>query len=156
MKVLFSLIMGMVIVSGAVSAQKTDLPKVFTLGEQEQAYEKLTQEYSQSLLEACDLNIETAFQRWLEMMQEMEKYAAKINFDIKGVKLWMHVFWSETGKIDHIGYLLRSDSKNINAAELNAFLSSFMGRYTFPVSSGKKYNHYTGATFPTFIERLSD
>lgn len=156
MKVLFSLLMGMVIVSGAVSAQKTDLPKVFTLGENEQAYEKLTQDYGQSLLEACDLNIETAFQRWLEMMQEMEKYAAKINFDIKGAKLWMHVFWSESGKIDHIGYLLRSDSKNINQAELSAFLSSFMGRYTFPVSSGKKYNHYTGATFPTFIERLND
>lgn len=157
MKWLLTLVLCVAFTSGALMAQTaTELPKVFMLGESEQAYEELTQTYNQSLLEACDLNVETAFEKWLDMMKEMEKYAEKINFDIKGVRLWLHVFWSENGKIEHIGYLLRADSRNVNPTEIKAFLSSFMGRYTFPVTSTKKYNHYTGASFPTFIEKVNE
>ncbi len=132
------------------------MPKVFLMGENEKGYEKLTQDYSQSLLEVCDNNMETAFGKWLDMVKDMEQYAQKIRFDLKGVKLRLHVFWAPDGKVDHIGYLLRSDSRNINTAELSAFLSSFMNRYKLNQTSDKKFSHYTGATFPTFVEKLSE
>lgn len=146
----------MVILFGAQTMAQEAMPKVFLMGENEKGYEQLTQDYAQSLLEVCDNNMEMAFENWLEMVKEMEQYAQKIKFDLKGVKLRLHVFWSPEGKIDHMGYLLRSDSRNINTAELSAFLSSFINRYKFAKTSDKKFSHYTGATFPTFVEKYSE
>ena len=139
-----------------LQAQVQELPKVFLLGEHEQPYEVATQTYSKTLLEVCNDNMQEAFHHWISMANEMDNFAEKINFDLKGVKVWMHVFWNEQGKIDHIGYFLRPDSRNIKTNELSAFFMAFMGRYnTFPVKGDRKFSHYTGATFPTFVERFS-
>ncbi len=139
-----------------LQAQEANIPKVFTLGQSEKAYESLNQSYSKTLLEASSGDIKMAFDQWLLMMKEMDVYAERINFDLNGVKLWLHVFWGANGKIDHMGYLLRSDSRNIKDAELKAFFSSFMNRYTFPIKSDKPFNHYTGATFPTFSVKVNN
>ncbi|MEZ5042701.1 MAG: hypothetical protein R2828_22600 [Saprospiraceae bacterium] len=139
-----------------LQGQESNIPKVFTLGESEQAYESLNQAYSKTLLEATNGDIKTAFDQWLNMMKEMDRYAEDINYDLNGAKIWLHVFWAANGKIDHIGYLLRSDSKNINEDELKAFFSSFMNRYTFPIKADKPFNHYTGATFPTFSVKVTN
>jgi hypothetical protein len=154
MKLIYSLF-AFLLLTGSAIAQEASAPKVFILGEHENSYEQLNQAYSQTLLEASDNNIQQAFDHWLGMMEEMDKYAEKIKFDLKGIRLWLHVFWAEDGTIDHIGYLLRPDSRNASQAELNAFFSTFMKKYRFPVKSGKKFNHYTGATFPTFIQRAN-
>ncbi|KAA3637051.1 MAG: hypothetical protein DWQ02_07305 [Bacteroidetes bacterium] len=154
MKLIYSLF-AFLMLAGVSYGQETTAPKVFVLGEQEKSYEQLNQAYSQTLLEASDNNIQEAFNQWVSMMEAMDKYAEKIKFDLKGVRVWLHVFWSQDGTIDHIGYLLRPDSRNANPAELNAFFSTFMKKYKFPVKSEKKFNHYTGATFPTFIQRAN-
>ncbi len=154
MKLIYSLF-AFLMLAGVSFGQETTTPKVFVLGEQEKSYEYLNQTYSQTLLEASDNNIQEAFNQWVNMMEAMDKYAEKIKFDLKGVRVWLHVFWAEDGTIDHIGYLLRPDSRNANPAELNAFFSTFMKKYKFPVKSEKKFNHYTGATFPTFIQRAN-
>lgn len=152
---LFLLLTG--VFTAMVKAQPgSELPAVFVLGEEEQAYEQLTKDYSQSLLTTCNYDMQVAFEKWLEMMQEMEAYADKINFDLKGVSVWFHVFWNTDGHIDHIGFLLRPNSRNVPKAELAAFLTTFMRRYTFPVTSSQKFSHYTGATFPTFSQRIGD
>ncbi|MBL7793494.1 MAG: hypothetical protein JNK77_14285 [Saprospiraceae bacterium] len=153
MKMFLTFVCTAIIAANVASAQTTDMPKVFVMGENEKGYEQLTQTYGQSLLEAAGNDFEKAFGTWLEMMVEMDNYSKKINFDIKGVKIWMHVFWGEDGKVNHIGYLLRPDSRNINTLELNAFFSSFIGRYKFPITSEKKFSHYTAANFPTLGER---
>jgi hypothetical protein len=140
--------------SSVLSAQESALPKVFILGEEEQVYEALTREYEETLLGACDGNMELAVEKWLGMMKEMESYAKKIRFELKGIKLWIHVFWDTDGSLKHIGFRLRPDSRNVRPEELGAFLSSFMNRYKFPVAHEKKYAHYVGATFPTFLERV--
>lgn len=77
----------------------------------------------------------------------------KINFDVKGVKVRLHVFWDADGAIDHIGYVMRTNSRNVRAEEFSALLSTFSRQYTFPVTSKQKFSHYTIATFPTFIEK---
>jgi hypothetical protein len=152
MKLLLSIFSMMFFTWGSLWGQDSAQPKVFILGEDEALYERLTQTYNQPLLEACHNDVQVAFEQWLNMMQEIDDYAERIRFDIKGVKVWMHVFWNSQGAIDHIGYLLRPDSRNISTAELSAFLSSFMNRYTFPQTSDRKFSHYTGATFPTFTQ----
>lgn len=139
-----------------IRAQVQELPKVFLLGEYEKPYEVATQTYSRTLLEVCNDDMQQAFGHWIEMAKEMDNFAEKIKFDLKGVKVWMHVFWNEQGGIDHIGYFLRPDSRNIKTNELSAFFKAFMSQYdSFQVKSTQKFSHYTGATFPTFMERAN-
>jgi hypothetical protein len=129
------------------------LPRVFQLGTNEQAYDALVQEYAPSLLEVCNNDMKVAFDKWLDMMKALEDYAKKINFDINGVKVRLHVFWDEEGNIDHIGYVFRTNSRNIRAEEFGALLSSFSRQYVFPVTSKQKFSHYTIATFPLFSQK---
>ena len=156
MKVLLSLILGTTLFATTLSAQSEEMPEVFRLGENEKGYEALNQTYSQTLLEVSNFDTQKAFNAWMDMMKEMEEYAKKIRFDIKGVKLWLHVFWNEDGSISHIGYLLRPDSRNIDPLELAAFFKTFKGRYTLPLSSSKKFSHYTGANFPIYSEKVNN
>ena len=156
MKVALSLILGTTLFASTLLAQSQEMPVVFKLGDNEQGYEALKQANSQTLLEVSNYDTQKAFDTWMGMMREMEDYSKKIRFDIKGIKVWLHVFWNEDGSISHIGYLLRPDSRNIDALELAAFFKTFMGRYKLPVTSSKKFSHYTGANFPIYSEKVSN
>jgi len=128
------------------------LDKVFLLGSDEQAYEQLVGNYSQSLLEATSGNITQAFEGWLDMQQAIDQYSVQQNYDLNGVKIWLHVFWAPDGAIDKLGFLLRPDSRFVETAELRALLAGFVQDYRLPVKSGRTFNHYTGATFPTIAQ----
>lgn len=153
MKFLFTLSLGLLLFSTTLTAQDN---QVFQLGEDEKLYEQVYQEYSQNLLEVANYDTKAAFDNWLSMLIEMEKYAEKLRFDLNGVKLYLHVFWNFDGSIDHIGYLLRPDSRNISQAELGAFFKTFMKKYKFPLTSSKKFNHYTGANFPVYSQKVNN
>ncbi|MEZ4994382.1 MAG: hypothetical protein R2824_28430 [Saprospiraceae bacterium] len=158
MRIFLSLCM-LLALNGLYSQEK--LPVVFELGQvDEKAYEQLSQEYNQSLLEVANFDMNKAFDQWIELMKSIDAYAARINFaeDIKGVQAFLQVFWSPDGTIDHIGYLLRPDSKNLteqDKKELAAFFSSFARQHRFPLTSTKKFNHYTEVTFPTVVEKAN-
>lgn len=136
-----------------IQAQSGNMEKVFLLGAEEQRYEQLTSSYSQSLLEATGGNITSAFEGWLHMQQAIDAYAASQNYDLNGVRLWLHVFWAPTGEVDQIGFLLRPDSRLVDDNEIKALLAGFVGQYRLPVQSQQKFSHYTGATFPTISQR---
>ncbi|MEL7220990.1 MAG: hypothetical protein AAGJ93_06705, partial [Bacteroidota bacterium] len=70
------------------------LDKIFVLGTDEQRYEQLVGSYSQSLLEATKGDITQAFEGWLDMQKALDSYAAAQNYDLNGVKIWLHVFWA--------------------------------------------------------------
>lgn len=156
MKRLLTLSLGILLSMMMLQAQENSAPAVFQLGEAEQAYESLNQDYSQTLLEVANFNTQVAFDNWLSMLIEMEKYADKLKFDMKGTKLWLHVFWNGDGTISHIGYLPRPESRNISEAELAAFFKTFMKKYKFPLTSGKKFSHYTGANFPVYSQKVEN
>ena len=143
----------LIVLSAGAFAQTSSMDKVFVLGDAETDYEKMTSIYSQSMLEAADMDIAVAFSNWLGMLQEIDGYAEEIDYDIKGVKVWLHVFWNEQGGIDKLGFLLRPDSRYIETDELRAFFAGFIKQYAFPLTSDRKFNHYTGATFPTISEK---
>ena len=136
-----------------VKMDSTVLPKVFRLGEHEKAYEKLYDVYNKALLEVCDDDMNLAFQKWLSMLEEMEAYATSIEYDIKGIKVWLNVFWNPDGSIRHIAYHLKVNSRNVDRDELSAFFSSFMNHYKFPMITESHYSHYGSASFPTFARR---
>lgn len=125
------------------------LPKVFVLGEHEVEYEQLMLKYNESLLTVCDNDMKLAFGKLMSMFQEMETYAEQLQYDINGVRIWVHLFWDEKGMIQHIGYHLRPNSKNVNNTEFTAFLEDFVEAYRFPLNTTKKYSLYTSTSFPT-------
>ena len=139
-----------------LSAQSANMDKVFILGEEEQLYEQLTSSYSQSLLEAASGDIEVAFDNWLNMQQAMDAYAEQIGYNLDGVKVWLHVFFGADGQIDHLGFLLRPDSRLVDQVELRAFFAGFVGDYQLPLRSSLQFNHYTGAAFPTISRRVTN
>src|SRR5690606_28683055 len=96
-----------------------------------------------------DMNL--AFDKWMYMIGEMEAYAHKIEFDLNGVKLWLKVFWDEDGSIRYLSYFLKPNSRNIDTAELSAFLSSFMNVFRMPIQSTVKYTHNGSTQFPTTL-----
>ena len=156
MKMLCSLLLLSTICFTSLSAQSAELPEVFRLGQNEEGYEVAKQDYQQTLLEVSNYDTQVAFNHWMDMMQELQKHADKVNVDLKGVKVWLHAFWNTDGSVAHLGYLLRPDSRNVNELELAAVLKIFMKKYKFPVTSGKKFSHYTGANFPIYSEKVNN
>ncbi len=77
-------------------------PKVFYIGEDEEAYEKLVRNYNVLLFTVCENNMEKAYDNWSVLLKDIEEFSIKSNFDLKGVKLWLNVFWDKDGTIDYI------------------------------------------------------
>jgi hypothetical protein len=127
------------------------LPKVFQIGEYEEQYGLLYEIYHDILLTVCNDDMNLAFDKWMNMISEMEAYANKIDFDLNGVKIWLKVFWNEDGTIRYLSYYRKPNSRNIDPAELSAFLSSFMNVYQMRVKSTVKYTHNGSAQFPTAL-----
>ncbi|MEN0005330.1 MAG: hypothetical protein AAF798_14350 [Bacteroidota bacterium] len=156
MKSIFLVCIAVVLSCASTVAQSdTELPAVFPLGANEKAYEQLGTTYAQSILEVAGNDIELASEKWLDLMKKMEDYSSRINYDIKGLKVWFHMFFAADGSIDHVGYILRENSRNFDENELKAFLKSFASTEKLDLSSTKQFSFYTGATFPVFAERYS-
>ncbi len=149
MRKVYTLLLAMTFI-GALNGQT--LPKVFQLGEFEKAYQEVSTQSKLTLLDVSNNDIVSAFETWLKMTEAMEAYAKKIQFEINGVKLWLHVFFAEDGSIQHIGYVLRQNSKNILKEDFEAFLKSFMTRYQLPVVSEQPFAHYSIASFPVHVQ----
>jgi len=123
------------------------LPEIFMLGDEGQLYENEMPKY-QTLLEACSDDMPVAFQKLYSMMKEMEAYADLVGYDLKGVNAWMHFFWDKDGSIEHIGYHLKPNSKNVDTDKLEVFLKDFARHYKFPLVVDEPYAHYSSFAFP--------
>ena len=128
------------------------LPKVFVLGNFESSYDDLVQAYEQSLLSACDCTMKEAFAKWLGMLHELDLYAQREEIDIRGVKVWLHVFWEGDGTVDHIAYHLRPNSRDVDDETMQRLLEGFVEEYAFPMTSDAGFAHYSTGSFPVFGE----
>lgn len=150
----FLLVLGIGLTTN-LSAQ--NMRKAFILGENEEQYDQLRTEHARTLLTVFDNNQEEALQSWFQLLQKMEGYSQKINFDVDGLKLYLNVFWNADGSIAYIGALPKPDSKNVKKEDLVAFLSSFIRQYTPDgPTSDRKFSHYTSVAFPTFAKKIDD
>ncbi len=137
-----------------LSAQTTvqvepTLPQIFKLGEFEKQMDDESRAHKTQLLTACEYDIELAYGKWISMIKEMEAYSNRIDYDIRGVKVWLNVFYEKNGQIGHIGFYLKPNSKNIDTTEFAAFLKSFVNNYSFPHTYTAPFSHYGSAGFPT-------
>ncbi len=141
-----------------VSQQKSNtdnqIPSVFYIGENERSYEKLVQSYNKLLFTVCDNNMDQAFEYWTVLLKDIEDYSAKSNIDLKGVKLWLNVFWAKDGKIDYIVFYPKPNSKNLDYDSVQDMLKRFVESYQSPIKYSSKFSHYGSAAFPVFSKSI--
>ena len=128
-------------------ADELALPAVFIIGEHDKAYEQLMAGQS-TLLDVCDNDMSFAYYKLMGMMRELEVFAANEKFNLKGINAWMHFFWRPDGSIDHIGFYLKPNSRNIPADQFKALLEDFAKNYKLNLKYNKKFSHYASFTFP--------
>lgn len=128
------------------------LPEVFMIGQNELDYENLVSACNQPLLNVYEDSMDMAYRYWMTMLSDMEKYADKSEFDIKGIKIWLNVFWNPDGTIKHIVYFPKPNSRNMDFDLLTKFFVRFADQWTAETGGTKCYSHYGSATFPTFAE----
>jgi hypothetical protein len=131
------------------------LPSVFILGEYDKQYNETVPAYG-SLLDACNGDMQVAYNKLMSLMQEMEAYAALEQYDLKGINAWMHLFFKPDGSIEHIGFHLKPNSRNVSTDRLKEFLEGFARQYKFPLSAGSKFSHYSSFSFPVVVNQASD
>ncbi|MFZ1705187.1 MAG: hypothetical protein WAT79_12645 [Saprospiraceae bacterium] len=149
------IICGFLVIPASLLAQQqksmaTSGNKVFIIGEEEKKYEGLINQYSLMLFQACNNSMEGAYEHWNTLLRDMEIHAQKSGFDLKGIKIWINVFWDTDGSIDYIVFHPKPNSKNMNYHELTQFFNSFIGFSELPLKTTRKYSHYGSASFPLF------
>ncbi len=129
------------------------LPGVFMIGEYEFEYEEIVKDCDQLLLDVCQDSMQLAYRHWLLMLHDMENYAESVNYDIKGIKIWLNVFWDDSGKLDRLVYYPKPNSRNADFTKLTEFFEDFLSKYDkIPLKSEACFSHYGSATFPTFAK----
>lgn len=123
------------------------MPTVFLLGEYDKIYDSMMAEQT-TLLDACNDDMDLAYTKLMGMMQEMEAYADLVDFDLKGINAWIHFFWAADGSIEHIGFYLKPNSRNVPTDLMKNFLEGFAKQYTLPLKYSKKFSHYSSFSFP--------
>lgn len=131
-----------------------EIPMVFLLGEHDKHYEEMMAGQA-TLLDVCDNDMNLAYGKLMGMMREMEAYSGLVGFELKGVNAWMHIFWLPDGSIDHIGFYLKPNSRNVDNDLMKNFLEGFAKQYKFPLKHGKKFSHYSSFSFPIVKHRTN-
>lgn len=149
---IFSLVLSVIMAQAPNEAPRTisEMPKVFMIGEYEDLYSSLYEQYPGILLHQTENDMDQAFEKWLQMLYAMEEHGERIDYDVKGLKVWLQVFFNQTGKIDYILFFKKPLSKNINDKELVAFFRTFMKDFQLTIDARENFNHSGSASFPTY------
>lgn len=123
-------------------------PIVIRMDKQSTVYERLNETYTNSLLNMTNNDLQTAFNIWRTTLIEMQDYANKVNFPLKGIKMWIKVYCNKKGKIKHIAFLPTPDSRNIPDGFLDGFLERFAKGHKMSIKAKGSFAHYGVASFP--------
>ncbi len=89
------------------------------------------------------------------MLMDIEDYALELQFDIRGVKLWLNIYFNADGTIANLAYFPKPNSRNVPEEHLTAFFKSFVRQYHFPEQTDQGFQHSASASFPTFFHRTT-
>jgi hypothetical protein len=136
----------------AISYAQVIANKASLIGENEKEYEQMMTECSTPLLFITNNSMDEAYKLWTKMLAKMEADASEQGIDIKGVKVWMNLFWEADGSIKKIVYYPKPNSKNMDFDQLTSFLQIFADSYVLDISHSTCFSHYGSATFPVFTK----
>ena len=134
-------------------AQNSNFAKVVDVSQRSEILEDLSATYKSSLFSASGADFIKTTKNWQHILIGLEKYAEEIDFNLKGVKIWIKVFFAKDGNIDHITYILAETSINMDTTELEAFLRSFIRNYKLPESHEQKFSYDARVQFPLYLMR---
>lgn len=120
----------------------------FLIGEHQAQYDDLIVAHKTHLLEVCDNSMNDAYSLWVTMLKDMENYCLENGYDIKGVKMWMNVFWDAEGNVKHIVFYPKPNSKHADYDRLKDVLSSFTEVSVIEKKYEEAFSHYGSASFP--------
>lgn len=129
------------------------LPEVFLIGEFEDQYARLANDHPAMFMSLYHNDIDKAFRGYSNMIMDIEDYATDLNFDLKGVKLWLKIYFNADGTIDHLAFFPKPNSRNVPVEHLTAFFKNFVRDYKMNVKAEKPFQHSASAAFPTFFHR---
>jgi hypothetical protein len=135
--------------------QQPSIPQVFVIGEYEDQYLDLSQTHPAVFMAVYGNDIDKAYQGWSEFLMDMEDYALDQSFDLKGVKLWLNLYFNADGTISNLAFFHKPNSRNVPDDELTVFFQKFVRQYRLPKSFDKGFQHSASASFPTFFHRSS-
>ena len=127
--------------------------RVFMIGENQKTYDKIMMNYNAHLLEVCDTSMDEAYKKWSNVLYDIEKYVMNEDFDIRGVKLWVNVFFNKNGQIDYLVFYPKPVSKNMDFERLEDILVKFVANYKSGITADRSFSHYGSASFPVFYSR---
>lgn len=132
----------------AAAQQPQGVPPILDGSKYGPVLEELSGVYKSSLFSASNADFAQTVHNWRLFLLSMQEYAESIDYDIKGVKVWLKIYWAKDGSIDHIAYILSDRSININPVEWEAFLRSFMRNYKLPVTHTQRFAYDGQTLFP--------
>jgi len=151
MKYIFTSILAIMMSFGAIAQSDTAVSaRAFLIGENEKHFESLVSEHGEQLLNVCKNNMNKAYKLWVSLLKDLERFANDKEFDLKGTKIWINLFWNADGSIRNIVYYPKPNSKNMDFALLSDFLSDFAFSYQLALTNETPFSHYGSASFPTF------
>lgn len=151
MRLFFSCLVATVFFLPPLQAQS--IPPIINGVQNGPLLDELSGQYQSSLFSASNADFAQTVHNWRLFLLSMQEYAASIDFDIKGVKVWLKIYWAKDGSIDHIAYILSDRSININPQDWEAFLRSFMRNYKLPITHIKPFSYENPISFPLPYQR---
>lgn len=118
------------------------------IGENEKEDEQLMLECSTPLLSVTNNSMDEAYDIWTNMLASMTSKASDQGLDIKGVKIWINLFWEADGSIKKIVYYPKPKSKNMDFEELTTFFQNFAKDYNLDIDYESCFSHHGTAAFP--------
>ena len=128
--------------------QYNQVPKIIEGTQNGPLLEELNGQYKASLFSASERDFAKTIHNWRLFLLSMQEYAASINFDLKGVKIWLKVYWAKDGSIEHMAYILSDRSINVDPSDLEGFLRSFMRNYKLPLVHKQRFAYDSQVLFP--------
>jgi hypothetical protein len=135
--------------------QPTGLPEVFLIGDHEDQYLALSQQHPGAFMSVFNNDIDKAYKGWSDLLMDIEDYATQIQFDLRGIKMWINLYFNPDGTISHLAFFPKPNSRNVPEEHLMAFFKSFVRTYHFPETSDLGFQHSASASFPTFFHRTT-
>jgi hypothetical protein len=133
--------------------QATQLATVMMIGENGEEAEKLNLSHKQ-LLDMCHQDMYQAYDKWLNFLADIEAFASATNTDLKGIKMWLQVYWRKDGSISHIMFFPKPGSKEVESDNLKFFFQQFVVGYKMQIAATTAYTHYGSAAFPMQTRHL--
>jgi hypothetical protein len=131
------------------------LPHAFLLGQYDGApFEAFKAEYETQLTVVCKNDMELTYYVWVQLLKKIESHAAKTNFDMAGVKLWLYAFWNKDGSLRSLAFHPKPTSRNFKAEDMKAFLESFVPTYHLNITADRNFQHYSVGNFPVMMEKM--